>query len=261
MCRACGRENSISTGVPRSVASGSSLAATRGGSAFDAAALVGRAGAPGIVFLMDRGVRKAPLARRRRLPRRGDRRAGRRWNRRRRAYAWTVPGWPSRPWKTTTWARCLMPWAAAIATNRFSWTRSSTPSGGGKTTPLFSPAAGRRDRARTATGGGQRESEGVFRVRPEIVKRIHDGLRDYVGGGGTLYASDWRFYLVAIAFPEFVEENKADARRFADRSRRGGRSGLAETARGVDQLNFDEPGCSPPLSTPRKRPPISAASI
>ena len=38
-------------------------------------------------------------------------------------------------------------------------------------------------------------------------------LRQYVRQGGTLYASDWQFELVKIAFPEYVDESRGGRRR------------------------------------------------
>lgn len=55
---------------------------------------------------------------------------------------------------------------------------------------------------------GERDSPGVYRTRPDVMRRIRVGLRRYVGRGGTLYASDWQFRLLAIAFPELVDRSK-----------------------------------------------------
>ena len=49
-------------------------------------------------------------------------------------------------------------------------------------------------------------ADGVFRPRPEIVDAIRASFRRFVGRGGTLYASDWHFDLLALAFPELVDE-------------------------------------------------------
>lgn len=46
---------------------------------------------------------------------------------------------------------------------------------------------------------------GVFRAKTEVLDQIRASLRQFVGRGGTLYASDWRIELVAVAFPEFVD--------------------------------------------------------
>ncbi len=54
---------------------------------------------------------------------------------------------------------------------------------------------------------GERSGGEIRAARPEIIRQLHDSLRKYVGRGGTLYASDWQFRLVAVAFPEFVDED------------------------------------------------------
>jgi hypothetical protein len=38
-------------------------------------------------------------------------------------------------------------------------------------------------------------------------KAIADNIRQFVANGGTLYASDWRFIVVAYAFPDMVDKN------------------------------------------------------
>ena len=57
---------------------------------------------------------------------------------------------------------------------------------------------------------GERDSGGVYRARPAVVRQLEASLRDYVGRGGTLYASDWQFELVAMAFPEYIDKSKID---------------------------------------------------
>jgi len=49
---------------------------------------------------------------------------------------------------------------------------------------------------------------GVFTPKPEIVQRLRRSLRQYVGNGGTLYASDWQFRVLRIAFPELVDDTQ-----------------------------------------------------
>lgn len=58
-------------------------------------------------------------------------------------------------------------------------------------------------------GSGERNSQGVFQGRKEILDRMRGALRTFVARGGTLYASDWQYQLVAIAFPEFVDTVRA----------------------------------------------------
>jgi formylglycine-generating enzyme required for sulfatase activity len=55
---------------------------------------------------------------------------------------------------------------------------------------------------------GVRDDTAVFAARPDNVARLRKSLRRFVEGGGTLYASDWQFDLLAIAFPEMVDEAK-----------------------------------------------------
>ncbi len=57
---------------------------------------------------------------------------------------------------------------------------------------------------------GMRANTAVFAARPEIVARLNQSLRRFVAGGGTLYASDWQFDLLAIAFPEMIDEAKVN---------------------------------------------------
>ena len=42
-------------------------------------------------------------------------------------------------------------------------------------------------------------------------EQLKDDLRDFVANGGVLYASDWRYDAVAMAFPEMVEDKLRDA--------------------------------------------------
>jgi hypothetical protein len=55
---------------------------------------------------------------------------------------------------------------------------------------------------------GLREDTAVFAARPDVVARLNQSLRRFVAGGGTLYASDWQFDLLALAFPEMIDEAK-----------------------------------------------------
>ncbi len=55
---------------------------------------------------------------------------------------------------------------------------------------------------------GIRANTAVFGARTEIVDRLKKSLRRFVAGGGTLYASDWQFDLLHIAFPEMIDEAK-----------------------------------------------------
>jgi len=54
---------------------------------------------------------------------------------------------------------------------------------------------------------GQAERPGVHRAKynDEMMARVRDALRSYVGGGGTLYASDWRLTLIRLCFEELFD--------------------------------------------------------
>lgn len=58
--------------------------------------------------------------------------------------------------------------------------------------------------------GGERSST-VRALRPQVVQTLHDNLRFFVRNGGTLYASDWRFNIVKVAFPELVQQIEGGA--------------------------------------------------
>ncbi|NQU22109.1 MAG: hypothetical protein HQ567_12555 [Candidatus Nealsonbacteria bacterium] len=59
------------------------------------------------------------------------------------------------------------------------------------------------EKGREAARGGE-----LRPIRPEIDKRLRDSLRSYVYNGGALYASDFYFYILKIAFPEFIDKTK-----------------------------------------------------
>ena len=54
-------------------------------------------------------------------------------------------------------------------------------------------------------GPGERDIAGIYLPRPNVSRRLRAALQGYVKAGGTLYASDWQYHLLAIAFPEFID--------------------------------------------------------
>jgi hypothetical protein len=52
---------------------------------------------------------------------------------------------------------------------------------------------------------GTRPGSDLRRIRPRIREQLRESLRSFVGRGGTLYASDWRFKVLAVAFPEMID--------------------------------------------------------
>ncbi len=94
-------------------------------------------------------------------------------------------------------------------------------------------------------GAGERPGTEVYEAQAGIVRQLRESLRRYVGQGGTLYASDWQFALVAAAFPEYVapgqpERGKAQTVR-ADVVDPALRARLGPTV----ALNFDKPAWYP----------------
>lgn len=57
-------------------------------------------------------------------------------------------------------------------------------------------------------GNAERGSAGVYFARRAVANRLNRALRGFVGRGGTLYASDWQFQVLDIAFPEFIDPSK-----------------------------------------------------
>lgn len=60
-------------------------------------------------------------------------------------------------------------------------------------------------------GPGQRESSGMYLPRPDVTLRLQTALQGYVAAGGTLYASDWQYHLLALAFPDFIDATQLSA--------------------------------------------------
>lgn len=55
-------------------------------------------------------------------------------------------------------------------------------------------------------GDGDRPGTRRGRVKPEILSRIREALRTFVGRGGTLYASDWRLDWIHNSFAEMFDQ-------------------------------------------------------
>ena len=52
-------------------------------------------------------------------------------------------------------------------------------------------------------GSAERNMRAVI-VKPDVMEEVEKGLREFVGKGGTLYASDFHYGLVSRAFPAFA---------------------------------------------------------
>jgi hypothetical protein len=94
-------------------------------------------------------------------------------------------------------------------------------------------------------GEGDRGSPGVFRLKTPIIDQLSRSLRHYVGQGGTLYASDWQFELVKIAFPEHVDDARAGSGA-AQNIRAEVLDPVLQRRLGASiELNFDKPAWRP----------------
>ncbi|MFO0901513.1 MAG: hypothetical protein U0939_00855 [Pirellulales bacterium] len=95
-----------------------------------------------------------------------------------------------------------------------------------------------------AVGVGNRNSR-VYTIKPDVGERLRKTLRAYVENGGTLYASDWRFQELLIAFPDLVDRSSVvvggEQRLDAEVVDEGLRDLLGSTV----PLNFDQPGWYP----------------
>ncbi len=57
----------------------------------------------------------------------------------------------------------------------------------------------------TNLGAGDRPGVHIAKWNDDVLERIREALRAYVGRGGTLYASDWRLNLIHLCFPELFD--------------------------------------------------------
>jgi hypothetical protein len=92
---------------------------------------------------------------------------------------------------------------------------------------------------------GDRGSPGIFRLKEPIMDQLNKSLRQYVRQGGTLYASDWQFELVQIAFPEYVDEARV-GRGAAQKVRAEVLDPVLQRRLGTSmELTFDKPAWRP----------------
>ena len=92
-------------------------------------------------------------------------------------------------------------------------------------------------------GEAARDGVSEFRPNPKVMGKVDDNLRRFVERGGTLYASDWRFEMIASTFDEFVDaravaegkEQTIDAEVVSDTLKK-------HLDMSTIQLRFDKPG-------------------
>ena len=94
-------------------------------------------------------------------------------------------------------------------------------------------------------GAGDRPNTQVFAPDPEVYATGQKNLRDFVSRGGTLYASDKHFGLVASAFPEFVDFGRAEMGQRQNLVAKVEDVGLRELVGPTLALDFDQPNWQP----------------
>ncbi|MFO0870548.1 MAG: hypothetical protein U0935_16595 [Pirellulales bacterium] len=95
-----------------------------------------------------------------------------------------------------------------------------------------------------AVGAGERNSR-VYIIKPEVGEKLRSALRGFVQNGGTLYASDWRYQIVSIAFPELVSASKIAQGDRQEVQAEVVDDGLREVVGEKIPLNFDQEGWYP----------------
>jgi hypothetical protein len=94
-------------------------------------------------------------------------------------------------------------------------------------------------------GRGDRGSPGVFQLKATIEEQLNKSLRQYVRQGGTLYASDWQFEMVKVAFPEFIDDSR-NRRGAAQKIRAEVVDPVLQRRLGTSlELRFDKPAWRP----------------
>lgn len=103
----------------------------------------------------------------------------------------------------------------------------------------LNPAAPEKERLTAEAAAARRET---------VKKRVQDlktSLCDYVGQGGTLYASDWQFDALAVAFPDMVDRAKIAAGAAQTVTADVVDPGLRRRLGATIELNFDKAGWQP----------------
>ena len=94
-------------------------------------------------------------------------------------------------------------------------------------------------------GVAERPGMEVFTANEEVLDRAKECLRKFVSQGGTLYASDLHFNLIARSFPEFVDYAKVNEGRAQTVEAEVVDPDLKEQIGPRLALQFDQPGWRP----------------
>ncbi len=94
---------------------------------------------------------------------------------------------------------------------------------------------------------GAADRPGTYRTRlnEEALGRVREALRAFVGRGGTLYASDWRMFLIQKSFPELFETEDIAPGAAQTLTADVIDSGLRDVLGPTVDLKFDLPGWFP----------------
>ena len=94
-------------------------------------------------------------------------------------------------------------------------------------------------------GESQRKGADLYEPNEEVLKQVEDNLHNFVQGGGTLYASDLHYKLVAKAFPEVSRPEQAQEGKKQKLTAEVVDDGLRELIGGEMPLEFDQAGWCP----------------
>lgn len=94
---------------------------------------------------------------------------------------------------------------------------------------------------------GEGDRPGVHRARykVDVLDRVREALRAFVGRGGTLYASDWRLGLIRYCFPELFEGQDIVEGARQTLTAEVVDPGLRDVVGKTVELKFDLPGWKP----------------
>ena len=98
---------------------------------------------------------------------------------------------------------------------------------------------------RERVGAAERPGLEAYTADEAVLERAKEALRKFVSRGGTLYASDLHFNLIAHSFPEFVDARKVNTGRVQTVDAEVVDPDLKEQIGPRITLKFDQPGWRP----------------
>ena len=94
-------------------------------------------------------------------------------------------------------------------------------------------------------GAGDRPGTHRARLNDEIIGRVREALRTFVGRGGTIYASDWRLQLIRLCFPELFAGQEIETGMAQSLTAEVVDPGLRDVLGSTVELKFELPGWFP----------------